>query len=184
MTNEGLNELIDCINFNLEKIVEIKKEDISKNGTVFYVKKIILNCDIDESRKFENLYFIKNIDKLFIGVVQNLYKSNDELHWYLKEEYRGDGAMFKPLESCILPHIFYLDEDKKELGITMDERSTPGTYEKSKALAKKLGFIMTEEKDFPDYILKSIEKEPKEVQEQLKKDFYGRTSKHVLKRRM
>jgi hypothetical protein len=180
MTNEGLNELIDCINYNLEKIVEIEKRDISKNETVFYVKKLVLNYNLDNSKKIEDLYFIKNTNKLFIGIVQDL---GSNLHWYLKEEYRGNGSMFKPLKFYILPHIFSLDETKEELRITMDEGYTPETYEKSKALAEKLGFIMTEEEEAPDYFLKSIEKEPKDVQERLKKNFQGRASKYVLKRK-
>lgn len=179
MTNEGLNKLIDWINCQQEKIIKLEIENISKDKTVSYVKKILLKSEIDKSKKASHFYLIKNINDLSIGIIQNGFS---DLHWFLKKEYRGNGLMFNALKYHILPHIFNLYPDKKEQKITMDERYTPDTYEKSKKLALALGFIMTEETNDYEKHRHEINKGSKEFQENIKKYMALRTSQYILKR--
>jgi RimJ/RimL family protein N-acetyltransferase len=164
MTNEGLEDLINYINTNREKIFEFITVDISKKEIVFYVKSFVLNCKIDNTNNFNNFYFIKN-ENIFIGLVQD---GGSDLHWYLKKEYRGHGFMFNSLKEYIIPHIF---TTREEIHITMNEFDTPDTYEKSKKLAEKIGFLMTEESgEFKSKLLKNNSSWP------------WRESKYILKK--
>lgn len=143
MTNKDLNKFINILNRKkvYDKKVKIQiKETINKEnvfwGTIFYEKKSPFCKD--------NYYFIKNKNK-FVGIIQD--RGND-LHWYLKKEYRGQGIMTTALKNYILPHIL---KNKKEQIITTDSREEQCLFEKSNNLALKIGFKkISEEIKYPD----------------------------------
>ncbi len=121
--------------------IEITQEGIIKRplsanvdyGEVFlYPKQDDLNYI---SRMTSTIFFIKNENSKYVGMV---YLMEDDLHWFIEEQYRGKGYLTKALRSSILFEIF---ENRRAQRITIDRNEIgEEMYEASLHVATSLGF--------------------------------------------
>lgn len=92
------------------------------------------------------LYFIKNLDGLFVGAVLDM---TSDLHWFVEKKYRGQGYLTHAMREAILPHLF---QNRDEQIITIEKgRIGKKYFSASEGVALALGFSKVED---GRYILK------------------------------
>lgn len=101
--------------------------------------------------KARNMYFIKNEQEQFVGVV---YDMEGDLHWYLLPKFRGKGHLTKALKQTIIPYIFDV-KMREEIQISIDIYAIgESNYVASRKVAETIGFRGLNNSD-RHFILKS-----------------------------
>lgn len=122
MTNQALEKLIDDLN------------DGDAQGLIFinhlqenvYLGRVWTDLPKGSSNNipYYTVYFIKN-DEKFIGAVLDM--GSQDLHCFLKTEYRGKGIICNTLKDIILPHLF--SEDRVEQALTFETKEAAKSAE-------------------------------------------------------
>lgn len=102
MTDKELQKLIDYLNSDQNTKI-IHKRSLTNNVEIanIWEEKPHDNSKFYGGKGFNTYYLIKNKDNKYGGVI---YDMGDNLHWYLSEEWRGQGIMTKVLKNVVLPH--------------------------------------------------------------------------------
>lgn len=97
-----------------------------------------------------NCFLIKH-NEIYVGAV--IYMVND-LHWYVNNEYRGNGYLTIAAKNTILPYLFE-DLEKKEhrISINKDEIGD-NNFVKSRSVALSIGFSQLND---VEYIIRSTD---------------------------
>jgi len=108
-----------------------------------------------------------------VCVAAFLWMGSDDLHVFVKEEFRGRGIMSNAMRNIILPHLFLTHE-------TMTEQHAQFSAPESKRLLEQVGFAVVDEThavfrkdqcavvDFPTLIPKAL---PDKRKQELQKRF-------------
>jgi hypothetical protein len=149
MTNKFLKSLIDRLNRNQSQAL-FNLRPLTDN--VVFAK--VWNAKPKPTDKISHpngpylFYFIKNEIGFYVAVVLDM---RHDLHWFVLPKYRQNGYLTKAMKEVILFHIF---QDRDEQRITIDEFQIGSkNFKASESVAKKLGFVKSDEESDSDYIL-------------------------------
>ena len=117
MTNESLQLLLEKLNKNDESSSLIYRRPLSSN--VDYAKiwldKPKLTDNVTSYDGPDVFYLIKNDENTFVAIVYDMIR---DLHWFVKNDFRGNGHLTKAMEHTIIPHLFL---SRNEQRITIKE---------------------------------------------------------------
>jgi hypothetical protein len=147
MTDKAIEAIInklnkgDYSNIFLQRISENVEYGIAWHKVIQFhplkgkYKKEIRDC----------FYLIKNEKSCYVGAVLVMEKLED-LHAFVKKEYRNQGYLTKAMTKSILPHLI---SKKGKQRITIDiDRLGERKYNISKKSALRIGFHQVSESDF------------------------------------
>lgn len=143
MTESEIQKYIDLLNSNQYE------DQIFKRPIGDYVE--VANVWSEQPKITDNIignfysyrfFFIRNQSGKYIGAVLDMQQ---DLHWFITPEYRGQGHLSLALKGSILPYLF---EDRDFQRITI-VKSLIGevNYKASKKVALSLGFSALDESD-------------------------------------
>lgn len=144
MTNNNIKALIDKLNRNKSND-SIHLRPISKN-VEFAKVWVDMPKPTDEITYPDgplNFYFIKNENSTYIGSVLDM---EQDLHWYILQEYRGNGYLTKAMKNVIIPHLL---QKRNEQKITIDETLIGfENFKSSENVAINLGFVKVSDREY------------------------------------
>ncbi len=156
MTDKYLNNLINTLNKKQRKEhIFIRKLTSSVDLVKVYTKTPKMTKNNNYYNLFPSTFYgIKDDKNKYVAIV---FDMENDLHWFVKREYRGNGYLTKALRSCILPYIFFKKKrDEQRITIEIQDNDiNKEIFIASQKVAVKLGFILQNEKNEKyEYILK------------------------------
>ncbi|PPZ90522.1 hypothetical protein C3729_12965 [Cloacibacterium normanense] len=137
MTNKSLQLLLEKLNHNDESCSLIYRRPLSSN--VDYAKiwldKPKFTDNVTSSDGPDVFYLIKNNENTFVAIVFDMIR---DLHWFVNNDFRGNGHLTKAMEHTIIPHLFL---SRNEQRITIKEIEIgKDNFKASEKVALNLGF--------------------------------------------
>lgn len=134
MRETEMQKLIDDLNSGeLKKIVH--SQELTKNVIFANVwdEKPHDESKLVDGYEYRSFYLIKKSTGDFIGLI---YLMENDLHWYLNMESRGNGCMTQVLKNTVIPHLLNY---RNRIKISIDFESCEFA-KKSENLAIRCGF--------------------------------------------
>lgn len=123
MSEKQLNKILNDLNKNIAKIKKlmfIRPLSESVEYAKFWDEEPLTQLKKYSCYIPYRCYLIKDDGKNYVGIVLDM---SQDLHWYVKKEYRGKGYLTKSLNEIILPHLLDIREEqqitisKNEIGV-------------------------------------------------------------------
>jgi len=149
MSNKSIGAIIKKLNSkNFENIFLQRLSENVEYGIVWHkVRQYSPSKGKYYSEKRDRFYFFKDESDIYVGAVL-IMDTLDDLHAFVKKEYRNQGHLLKAMTETILPHLF-VEMKKGKQRITIDrEWLGDKKYEISRKSALKIGFQQFSESEF------------------------------------
>lgn len=148
MTNEILKSLIKKLNKNkADELIHLRPLSSTVDFAKVWLSKPKPTDDIGYPDLPDKMYFIKNLEGLYVGAVLDMGR---DLHWFVDSKHRRKGHLTVSMKETILSHLF---QDRDEQRITIDKFQIGGRDLKSSTkVALALGFENTINEEY--YLMK------------------------------
>lgn len=150
MSNKSIGAIIKKLNSkNYENIFLQRLSENVEYGIVWHkVRQCSPHIGKYYSETRDRFYFFKNEYDTYVGAVL-IMDAQDDLHAYVKKEYRRQGYLTNAMQEVILPHLLQ-NKEKQRITIDIDWLGEKNFWA-SKKSALKNGFKQETEKEYYCY---------------------------------
>jgi len=141
MTENYLNHLINRLNKGFLNDIYIRPLSKSVDFAKIFTEKLKMSDKLRTSDLIPyKLYCIKNDENKYVAIVLDM---NNDLHWFVKKQYRKQGFLTKALNDTILQHLALDEREQQRITISQNAIGKVN-FIASERVALKTGFIKTD----------------------------------------